>query len=277
MAGEQLTERILRFLGNTDYRPQKMRTLARSMGIAEDEYGEFRDTVKAMMKTGRLVLGSSKVLTLPEPTNKIVGSFRRNPRGFGFVVPEQSHSHGDLFVPPGKTLDAITGDTVLAKIVKRGKRGGKMIHEGRIIEVLNRGQNHFVGELCHELGRWFVRPDGNTLHAPVFVDDPGAKAARSGDQVVVEVVHYPGSGREAQGVIIRVLGKRGEPDVDVLSMVVQYQLPEAFDEDVLENAREVSTAYQPKEAAVGRENLRDLTVITIDPRSEEHTSELQSH
>ena len=265
MPNERFTEHILHFIGNTDYKPKKLRELARSMGVAEKEYGQFRDTVKALMDTGRLVMGSSKVLMLPEPSNEIVGSFRLNPRGFGFVIPELPDAHGDLFVPPGEALNAITGDTVRAKVIKRGKRGGKMLFEGRITEILTRGQNQFVGELCREFSRWFVRPDGNTIHGPVFVDDPGAKSARQGDQVVFEVLRYPEPGREARGVIVRVLGKRGTPDVDLLSMIVQHQLPEEFPPEVQVAAGHAGRDYDPQAALEGREDLRKMTVITIDP------------
>lgn len=265
MSTEQFTERILRVVGGTNYRPQKVRALARTLGIAEDEYGEFRDAVKALMKSGRLVLGASRVLTLPERAGKIVGKFRLNPRGFGFVIPDEPDAHGDLFVPPGENAGAITGDTVAAKVLKRGKRGGQMIYEGRVVQVISRGQNHFVGELCRDFGRWFVRPDGNTIHTPVFVDDPGAKSAKEGDQVVIEILQYPEPGREAKGVIVRVLGERGRPEVDTLSIIVQYQYPEAFEDSVVEEAGRVSRAFDPQRAGDGRLDLRDLTIVTIDP------------
>ncbi|GJM25461.1 MAG: ribonuclease R [Phycisphaerae bacterium] len=264
MSTEDVAEQILRFITSTDYRPQKVRALARSMGISDNEYGDFHFAVKGLRKTGRLALGSNNVVTLPQPSGTIVGSFRLNPRGFGFVIPENPDAHGDLFVPPGDTGNALTGDTVEAKIVKRGKRGDKMLFEGRVVEVLNRAQNHFVGELLHDFNRWFVRPDGNTFHGPVFVDDPGAKSTHEGDQVVVEITRYPTPGKEARGVIVRVLGERGLPEVDTLSMVVQYQLPEGFPPEVLQAAGDVSRSYNP-EGNDGRVDLSKETIITIDP------------
>ncbi len=264
MSTEDVAEQILRFIKSSDYRPQKVRALARSMGISDNEYGDFHFAVKGLKKTGRLVLGSNNVVTLPQPSGKIVGTFRLNPRGFGFVIPENPDAHGDLFVPPGDTGNALTGDTVEAKIVKRGKRGDKMLFEGRVVEVLNRAQNHFVGELLHDFNRWFVRPDGNTFHGPVFVDDPGAKSSKEGDQVVVEITRYPEPGKEARGVIVRVLGERGLPEVDTLSMVVQYQLPEGFPPEVLQAAGDVSRSYNP-DGDSKRVDLSNETIITIDP------------
>lgn len=265
MASEELIQRILRFVGQEDYRPQRLRRLAQSMGIAENEYGEFHDAVKALAKSGRVVQGSSKVVSLPDPNDRIIGLFRLNPRGFGFVIPDSAQIHGDLYVPPGNNAGAITGDTVQAKISKQGKRDGKMMYEGRITRIIARGRNQFVGELHRDFGRWFVRPDGKLLHGPVFVDDPGAKSARAGDQVVIEVTRYPEPGKEAQGVIVRVLGKRGEPEVDTLSMIIQYQLPEEFPPEVLDEASNAASQYGDRTPVKGRENLRDWEIITIDP------------
>jgi len=264
MANERFADRIVRHLAGEGYRPAKIHRLARQMGIAEEEYGDFREAVKALMKTGRVVMGSASAVTLPDPARQVVGRFRSNPRGFGFVVPDTPNAHGDLFVPPEHTLGALTGDTVSARVLKRGKRAGRMIYEGHIVEIIERGQSRFVGELCHELNRWFVRPDGNTLHVPIFVGDPGAKGARPGDQVVVEIVEYPSPRQDARGVITKVLGKRGDPGVDTWSIVHQYQLPFEFPAAVEQEAARVVAAYDPAEAVRGREDLRELTIITIE-------------
>ncbi len=266
MTPERFADRIIRHLAKEGYRPRKARGVARAMGVTDKEYGDFREAVKALMKTGRIIMGSASALTLPEPARRVVGQFRSNPRGFGFVIPDTPNSHGDLFVPPGQSGGAFTGDTVAARVLKRGKRDGRMMYEGRIVEIIERGQSRFVGELCRELKRWFVRPDGNTLHVPVFVGDPGAKGARAGDQVVVEIVRYPADCRDARGVITKVLGKRGDPGVDTLSIVYQYQLPQEFPKAVVKEAARVAANYDPEAKPVAdREDLRDLTVITIDP------------
>ncbi len=239
MTPERFADRIVRHLAKGGYRPQKARGVARAMGVTDEEYGDFREAVKALMKTGRIIMGSASALTLPDPAGRVVGQFRCNPRGFGFVIPDTPNSHGDLFVPPGQGGGAVTGDTVAARVLKRGKRDGRMMYEGRIVEIIERGQSRFVGELCRDLKRWFVRPDGNTLHVPVFVGDPGAKGARAGDQVVVEIVRYPADCRDARGVITKVLGKRGDPGVDTLSIVYQYQLPQEFPKAVAKEAARV--------------------------------------
>ncbi|MCP4594486.1 MAG: ribonuclease R [bacterium] len=265
MSSERLTERILKFVARSEYQPQQARALARAMGIAEDEYGDFHDAVKALTKSGRMVMGARHAVTLPEPRGSLFGKYRANPRGFGFVIPDAPHLHGDLYVPEGKSGGAMTGDTVRAAIRKRGKRGGKMLYEGRILEIVTRGDSRFVGELQNELGQWFVRPDGNTFHGPIFVGDVGAKTAKAGDQVVAEITEYPAPGRDARGVVVEVLGKRGAPGVDLLSIINQHGLPTEFPPEVLADARKAIAGYDSQAVLAERKDLRDLTVITIDP------------
>lgn len=262
---DELSDRILRFVSQRDYRPARVRALARQMGIAEDTYGEFRAAVKALAKGGRVVIGSRSAVMLPERAGQIVGTFRGNPRGFGFVVPEEPTAHGDLYVPEQHTADAITGDTVLARVVNRGKRGGKFVYEGRIVQILERGHSRFVGRLERHADTWLVQPDGQILHMPIAIADVAAKNACEGDQVVVEIMSYPSPGRPARGVIVETLGRRGDPGVDVLSMIRQHHLPDAFADECLDQARRIVRGFDPDAAAAERDDLRDLLVITIDP------------
>lgn len=262
----KLTQRILDHMARPGYRPKKARALAREMGIAEGDYGDFRQTIKALRAAGRLVLGRGNAVLLPEGGAQVIGQYRANPRGFGFITPEAPSTHGDLFVPAGAALDAVTGDTVLARVTKAGKRSGQLVYRARVMQVLARGHNRFVGQLHKADGGWYVRPEGNILHVPILVADARASGARRGDQVVVEIVTYPSADTPAQGVITEVLGPRGKPGVDVLTVLRQYGLPDVFEEAVLDAARGVVDEFDLEAILGDREDLRDLTVITIDPQ-----------
>lgn len=265
MKSQALSDRIIRALGQRGYTPRTAADLAERLRISEEELGDFHAACKALMRTGRVAMGSRNTLMLPDPPGEVVGVFRANPAGFGFVIPQTPNSHGDLYIAEGATQGAVSGDTVKARVRKRGRRGGRMIFEGEIVEVLRRGHQHFVGELREEGGRTVVVPDGQVLHGPILVRDAGAKNARSGDQVVVELTEYPAPGRQARGVIVRVLGERGRPEVDLQSILVQYALPGEFPPAVLEEARRVIAGYDEAAHRRSRQVLKDLTIITIDP------------
>ncbi len=168
---ERYTQAILEFLSSRDGQPLKPRQLARQMGIGESEYGSFRDSVKRLRDSGRIVLGSGNALTLPSMGKEMVGKFRSHPRGFGFVVPETPNAHGDLFIPPGQSGAAMDGDTVRATVRKRGEKDGEMRYAGKIVEIIKRGQNRFVGTLQQSGDTWFVLPEGNSILTPAVVRD----------------------------------------------------------------------------------------------------------
>lgn len=258
-------DRIVTFLKDPEYQPMRPNRLARAMGIADAEQGDFHDAVDNLRRLGRVVLGTNNAVMLPQPRGQVTGTFRGNPRGFGFVVPDEATVHGDLFIPPGSSLDAITGDKVLCRVVRRGQRAGKPSFGGQVVKIIQRGQSRFVGRLCEEGSAWFVQPDGHVLHAPIFVADAAAKSARAGDQVVVEVLRYPAEGRPAKGVIVERLGAATDAGIDLLSIIRQYQLPTEWPEAVLTEARATVNRFQETPGWPDREDLTGLPIITIDP------------
>ena len=235
------------------------------MGVEHKEYGAFRAAVKELMKAGRVIRGGDNCVVLPDASSIIVGSFRGNARGFGFVVPELPTDHGDLYIPAGATLDAITGDTVAARITRRGERGDPSRVKGEVVEIIQRGQSRFVGELVREHGQWVLLPDGHSLHAAVLLGDVRSTRARAGDQVVVELTEFPSGARPARGVIVEVLGRRADPGVDTISIVRQYHFRHEFSEEVLTDARGAAQEHDIEAELACREDLRGEAVVTIDP------------
>ena len=205
---ERYVEAIMKYLASRDYQPLKPRQLARQMGVSEDDYGSFRQAVKQLRDAGRVVLGARNALMLPEMSTRVLGVYRANQRGFGFVTPETPNAHGDLFIPEGESGGAMDGDTVVAKVVKRGRRGGEMLFSGRVVEIIRRGSTQVVGTLEQSEQTWFVLPDGRAGAVPVVIPDVGP-GAKPGQKVVAEIVSYP-RGRELHtGVITENLGAAG--------------------------------------------------------------------
>jgi len=129
MSEEELKTQILDHLKGAGYRPLKPRTLAEQLNQAEDEgnYHAFRDALRDLMHSGRVMLGARGAVMLPgerTSTGGIVGNYRHNKRGFGFVVPTDPSGHEDLYIPEGQNAGALTGDVVRAVITNRGHRDG---------------------------------------------------------------------------------------------------------------------------------------------------------
>ena len=261
---EIFKEKIIKLLKHSDYAPVKLAQLGKALGVSSDDYPQFKEAFDQLRQAGHVVIGAKNLVSLPSLAGQIVGTFRSNPKGFGFVTPLEPNSHGDLFIPPSGTGEAMAGDTVLVKVKRQGKRGGQMRYSGEIIEVLERAQNRFVGTLMKHPEAWIVQPDGKSFVEPISVDDVTAKGAKEKDKVVVEILSYPTEKYLARGVIIEVLGKAGRYESEIQSIIRQYHLPGEFEEDCIEQAREAAGRFKPEEQH-HREDITEKTIITIDP------------
>ena len=161
-----------------------------------------------------------------------------------------------------KTLDAADLDTVRIRFSK----GNSGRTSGQILEVVARHTNRFVGSYKESNGLGIVIVDGNRFDTGVLVGDASAKNGRVGDKVVIEMVNFPTGQEPGEGVIVKVLGDRGEPGIDTQSIIYQYGLPQEFPENVLEDARKQAAAFDEDDIG-DRTDFTDATVITIDPKT----------
>lgn len=265
-----LQKQILEHLKSKSYQPQRPRKLARQLNMAGDEqYPTFRDALRQLMHEGRVVLGARNAVVLPSQKasrDEFVGTYRHNKRGFGFVIPTDPTSHEDLFIPQGENNGALSGDIVRAKITSRGQRDGRTLYTGRITEIIQRTNKRFAGTLARVAGQWIVNPDGNTLTQPILTPDAASRHIKAGTKVVVELTTYPDDPTEMpQGVITEVLGQAGEKDVDLRSVIVQFDLPEQFPEAVRVQARQAVDSFDAEAERSRRLDLTDEIICTIDP------------
>ena len=257
---------ILTHIAKADYVPLTLKAMARHFQVSDEDYPGFRNAVKALIKSGKLDLAKNKTLRKGggPASGTVTGTFRRNAKGFGFVRPSGSTDKGEqIFIPHDAGRDASTGDEVSVKILKKAKGPG-FNPEGRVLRVVNRASGLFVGNYFEKNGAGYVKIDGTTFADPVSVGDPGAKGARPGDKVALEMARYPTSYSEGEGVITEVFGPRGQPKVETIAIIRSLGIPDTFDDDVLDEARRLGKAFD-EDVVEGREDLRDQLTLTIDP------------
>lgn len=265
----KFSDTILDYLKRHPGQGFRQRPLARVLGVVDDDYPQFKEAIKHLLDSGRVIKGNRNLVMLAQQSSgRIVGVYRANPRGFGFVEPAEPTTFGDLFVPNGEALDAITGDTVAAEVMR--SRRSSQEARGRIVEVLERGHHRFVGRLQRVDRKYLIRPEGNVLHQPIYLPDATSKNTRVGDQVVVELTQYPVNSRTghsdylAQGVVVEVLGRHGTAGIDVISVIRRFDLPDEFTKHAAKDARK-AIASADFTRLVGREDMRTLTTVTVDP------------
>jgi len=215
-------------------------------------------------ENGVVELGRDQCVRLPALPDEITGKYRSNKRGFGFVTPSQRFREGDVYIGSGGEGDAVSGDTVRVSVSKGEKWKKNKGSSGRIIEVISRGRSEYVGTIFKRGKGWLAQPDGRELHDPIIIRDVGAKDAKEGDKVVFEMLHYPEKDSYGEGVITRVLGDAGRPDVETQAVVLAYGLHEDFDEASKDEAR-LASAHFEETGDEDREDLTKTFIFTIDP------------
>lgn len=265
MTNEKYIKDILQFLSdNESNHPPKLKKLAVRMGISEDDYGDFRAAFKRLRDEGRMVMGAQNALTLPMVAETITGRFSANPRGFGFVSPSDSVGRVDLFIPPDKTGGAMNGDMVVARVMRQGKRDGEMRMAGEVIEIKERGITRAVGTLQISGDTWFVLPEGNSGDKPVVIRDVPVEHRKPGTKVVAQIIWYPSGRGFPEGVISEVIGRTGEPAVEIRAVMIAHHMVQDFSPEATAEAEAVAAAFDP-DTAPNREDLTGMTIVTIDP------------
>ena len=135
---------------------------------------------------------------------------------------------------------------------------------GRIIAVLHRENETVVGILKKSRHFNYVAPDNSKLPRDIYVSMEDTKESEHGDKVVVKIDQWPTRHLNAEGTIIEVLGRDGEPAVDIKSIIHQFKLPFKFDKNILAETQDLPLSISPDEITT-RLDLRDELIITIDP------------
>lgn len=269
------TRRLVDHLSHETYTPSTVAQLIEQLNVPEDQRADLKQDLADLVAENRIVMQGpegKQLVSLPEVPDEIVGSFKKHPKGFGFVKPEGRYKGGDIFIPPDCVSDALSGDTVKVKI-NRGQRRGEADTTGEIVDVVTRKRKAFAGELRKQGQQWLVYPDGKELRDPVVVRDPQAKNAYEGVKVIVEITAYPEGDFLPEGVITKVLGEAGRPDVETQATIEAFSLPGEFSKACTDQATRANDHFHEqiekwKRGEVRFDDREDLTksfILTIDP------------
>jgi len=191
----------------------------------------------------------------------IEGRLQLSSRGFGFVIPAEP-AEPDVFVPRESIQDAMHGDQVVVRLLERGTTAGRKA-EGLIIKILRRANTHIVGAFTVKAGTARVQASDVKISTEILIPKKATNGARTGDQVIVEITQWPQQGGPAEGKVAEILGRGGDPGVDVLTVIAAHQLPRDFPAAVTQAAERVPAFILPAEL-IGRRDLRELATVTID-------------
>jgi len=148
-------------------------------------------------------------------------------RGNAYVVCEDLEH--DIYIPSRNLNHALNSDLVKVYVYKRKKNKKQ---EGDIVEILERAKTEFVGVLQKSKNFGFVVPDDPKMYSDIFVSPNELAEAEDGDKVLAEITDWPSNSKNPFGKITRVLGKPGDHDTEIHSILLEYGLPYSFPDHV---------------------------------------------
>ena len=185
------------------------------------------------------------------------GWFSATTRGYGFVVTDI----GDFFIRESNVVGTMNKDEVIVRRVKKSKSSRKL--EGKIVEIVNRAHKVLVGRLDKKKGVIEVTPINKKISYLISVPDGSEKGAKTGDIVVVDIDVWPDGRRSLEGHVIEVLGKEGDPGVDIETIIFSYGLLTEFSPGHTKELEKIDTSISDEEIK-RRNDLRKIFTVTID-------------
>ena len=167
----------------------------------------------------------------------------------------------DIFIKGSDLGSAVDGDTV--QIVIFPTRHGEH-REGKVTKVIHRSRNRFVGKVELSKNFAFVIPDARKVHGDFFIYPENINGATTGDKVIIEVTSWSENDRKAEAKVVEVLGKAGENEAEIHSIMAEFELPFRFPERVINESQKISEGITDEEIKK-RWDFRDVTTFTIDP------------
>ena len=246
-------DEILKYLKTKTSKPVGIKDIAKNLGVPSGRAGSLRRVLKSLTNSGSIYRTRSGLYGTAEKMNLITGEFQGHRDGYGFILPDTS-GEGDIFIPRRKTMGAMSGDRVVARVESLIKR------DGSIIKILVRARKKIIGKLCHEKGSYYVEPKGKNLPFDVLVSPGNTNGAKSGNLVLVELISYPTPTRPPEGKVLKVLPDADNPGVEIEMIIEEHSLPRRFPPTVLKEAKGFSKSIRPG----NRVDCRGLKTVTID-------------
>lgn len=184
-----------------------------------------------------------------------IGKLIGNKKGYGFVDIEGDE---DVFISASNMNGAIHGDRVIVEIIS--KKGLDL--EGRIVKIVDRKFKQMVGEFYYSNGIPKIKLDEQKLNIDIVIDKNKTLGAMDGHKVLIKIrekLH----GNCYKAEVMKILGHKNDPGVDILSIVNKYGINDTFSDEVMEEVDKLPNEVSEEEL-VGRRDLRNVCIFTID-------------
>lgn len=242
-------------------RPEDFRGIRRRKRSRERERERERDRSKIAAHTS---YKKSKTAI------DIMGTFRGNRRGFGFVTPLGDDGDSrDIFIPEHAVHGAMDGDTVGVRLMELGNEDHRA--EGVIVvdsivraheNVVGTARIANVGTRRHVRNFTIITPDDDKIPYEFVAEASGSVIPNAGDKVFAQITVYPDGVCTPRAMILENLGASDTREACLTAILRENGIPERFPDEVVAEAEEV--ARKAPRLTPRRRDLTDTVIFTID-------------
>ncbi len=204
---------------------------------------------------------SNRSRHIPESLRSyITGVVDMKSTGKAYILPDNKELE-DVLVMPNNVGHALHGDHV--RVLLFPYRSGRHL-EGQITEVLRRSKQNIVGTIEFSGKYAYLVPDSQNMNVSLILSPEGLQGAKAGEKAVARIVDWPPHLNSPIGEITAVLGKPGDNNVEMQSILAEYDFPLQYPKAALEQAKKMSGEITKEELSV-RRDFRGIYTCTIDP------------
>lgn len=220
-----------------------------------EEYQELQKNIEELVKDYTIFkTKKEKYLLMKNCPGLKIGKLSINKKGFGFLILDKED---DIYISDKNLNSAINDDIVLVELTKKGLKP-----EGKVLKIIKRDLKNVVGEIQIINNKLLVKPDDDKLDIKIYVSESTSHGCIVGHKVLVTLNENLGK-KTYIGDVIKILGHKNDPGIDILSIAYKYGIYNEFSPDTIKELESIPNEVNEKEL----ENRKDLTeemIFTID-------------
>lgn len=252
---EILEEKILEIL-KEENKALDVFELESALGLEKKELTNLMKALNKLEEELKVYRTKKNNYMLFTNSNLKLGKLIMTTKGYGFV---DVGTNEDIFIPADSINHAIHNDTVVVEITSKGIEKP----EGRIVKIVDRNLNNMVGEIYFKKGKPYIDLDDKKTKIEVAIDPKKTKGAMPGHKVIVKITNKQ-QNNNYKGEVIKILGHKNDPGVDILSITAKYEINDVFPEEVMDQADKLPSEVLESEKTKNRVDLTAEEIFTID-------------
>jgi len=243
---------ILELLKKDDYKPMTLKEL--EAYFQPEQHLDFLKAIVALEERQEIIRSSKDKYHLPSALSMFKGVVQMNKKGFAFVRLEDDE---EVFVPGRHLNGALNNDIVMVRILSENFDSNP---DGEVVSIVERGTTKVVGLLAKQGQQFFLKSDDAKFQERIIINDKKTMGAVAGHKVVVEITDY---GMPVKGNVVKIIGHKNDPGVDIQSVIERYDVEVEFNDAVYKEVDLIPDVVLEEEIK-GRRDLRHLQIATID-------------